>query len=75
MHKCIVVILFLSYVYAQDQYQESDYISVEDQNQSYVVCNGDNEYSVDAPWFLANYNGDLNGGYYKVLMLDIVATW
>ena len=71
----ILLIIPFSINWAQGQYKEGDYISDSHQKISYLVCNGDNNYSDDDSLSLAKFNGDLNGGNYKVLMLDIVATW
>ena len=74
MRKIISILLVLSFSYAQ-QYGEGDSISLENQNISYSVCNGTSDYPLGSAWSLADYNGNLNGSNYKVLMFDIVATW
>jgi|TARA_B100001964_G_scaffold19011_1_gene19420 hypothetical protein len=70
--RLIFVILFSI---IQAQYIETNFISIDKQNLPFSVCNGTDNYSDGDSWNMANYNGDLNGGNYKVLMLDIVATW
>tara|TARA_B100001123_G_scaffold360869_1_gene417127 strand:- start:103 stop:324 length:222 start_codon:yes stop_codon:yes gene_type:complete len=54
------------------EYDVGDQVDIDDQLQSFSVCNGDyfnNELS------LADLNGDVNGGHYFVSWFDISATW
>ena len=69
----IIFIILFSFI--QAQYIADDFISIYNQNLPFSVCNGTDNYADGDSWNMADYNGDLNGGNYKVLMLDIVATW
>ena len=54
------------------EYEVGDLVDMDDQLQSFSVCNG--EYFNDE-LSLADLNGDLNGGHYFVSWFDISATW
>ena len=54
------------------EYDVGDLIDMDDQLQTFSVCNG--EYFNDE-LSLADLNGDLNGGHYFVSFFDISATW
>ena len=43
--------------------------------QEFDVCYSSDGYSTGDAWSLADYNGDLNGGSYHVLFIDMSATW
>ena len=45
------------------------------QNLSKMTCFEGNGYSVDDAWALSDWNGDLNGGNYNVIFLEMSATW
>jgi len=54
------------------EYEVGDLVDMDDQLQSFSVCNG--EYFNDQ-LSLADLNGDVNGGHYFVSWFDISATW
>jgi len=54
-------------------YQEGDQISLEHQNMEFNYCYPED--IIGNTLRLANYNGDLNGGDYKVIVLDMAASW
>lgn len=54
------------------EYDVGDLVNMDDQLQSFSVCNG--EY-FDDELSLSKLNGDLNGGHYFITMIDISATW
>ena len=52
-------------------YNVGDYVNMIDQEKEFDVCYG----STDEYLKLSNYNGDLNGGMYHVLHIDMAASW
>jgi len=54
------------------EYEVGDTVDMDDQIQSFSVCNG--EYYND-DFRLSHLNGDVNGGHYFVSWFDISATW
>tara|TARA_B110000438_G_scaffold54196_1_gene54317 strand:- start:87 stop:239 length:153 start_codon:yes stop_codon:yes gene_type:complete len=48
-----------------------DYVNMVDQEKEFDVCYG----STDEFLKLSNYNGDLNGGLYHVIHIDMAASW
>ena len=76
MKKVIIFVLmsFISMIYAQT-YCSGDQISMTHQNQSHEVCAEFGDYEVGDTFKLADYNGDLNGGNYKIIFIDMSASW
>ena len=63
--------LLLGVVFSAE-YDVGDLVDMNDQLETFSVCNGDffsDELS------LSKLNGDLNGGHYFITMIDISATW
>ncbi len=56
-------------------YSIGDTLSVDDQATIYEVCNGSGNYQTGDSFSFADFNGDLNGGDYKVLLISMNATW
>ena len=52
-------------------YNQGDYVNLVDQEKEFDVCFG----STDEYLKLSNYNGDLNGGMYHVIHIDMAASW
>jgi len=52
-------------------YDVGDYVNIIDQEKEFDVCFG----STDEYLKLSNYNGDLNGGMYHVIHIDMAASW
>tara|TARA_B110000438_G_scaffold225966_1_gene220105 strand:+ start:204 stop:419 length:216 start_codon:yes stop_codon:yes gene_type:complete len=53
-------------------YEVGEQISSADQNISFDICSGDYPTSTLS---LSDFNGDLNGGNYKVIHIDMSASW
>ena len=68
-----IILLFCSFVFAN--YNVGEFISESDQNISKSTCYEGNDYSVNESWKLADWNGDVNGGNYNVIFIDMAATW
>ncbi len=74
MKKIITCIFLLSITYSQT-YCAGDQISISHQNQEHVVGAAMDGYEVGDSFRLADYNGDLNGGEYHVIFIDMSASW
>ena len=69
----IVSIVCLSFIFPI--YNVGDIVSTSDQNVTLSVCDQTSEYSVGDEVSLASWNGDLNGGDYHVIWLEMSASW
>ena len=69
-----VLLSSLSMLTAQT-YCAGDQISITHQNQTHVVGAGTEEYNAGDNFKLADWNGDLNGGNYHVIFIDMSASW
>jgi hypothetical protein len=56
-------------------YCAGDQISVAHQNEEHLVGAGYDDYEVGDIFKLADWNGDLNGGQYHVIFVDMSASW
>ena len=56
-------------------YCAGDQISIADQNLTHPVGAGTEEYNAGDDFKLADWNGDLNGGNYHVIFIDMSASW
>ena len=56
-------------------YCAGEQISMTHQNQSHEVCAGYEDYQTGDTFSLADYNGDLNGGNYNIIFIDMSASW
>ena len=72
MKKIIILILF-SFSFAV--YNIGQTVSESDQNVSKSTCYAGNEYEVNDNWKLADWNGNVNGGTYNVMFMEMSATW
>ena len=71
MKKIIVLFMVINIVFPS-VYNTGDQISTAHQNVEFPVCFGD---FGDNNLKLADLNGELNGGYYHVLYIDMAASW
>ena len=69
----ISTIVLISFVFPV--YNVGDAVSTSDQNVTLSVCDQTSEYSVGDEVSLASWNGDLNGGNYHVIWLEMSASW
>ena len=72
MKKIIIIILF-SFSFAV--YNVGQTVSQSDQNVSKSTCYAGNGYDVNDTWKLADWNGEVNGGTYNVMFMEMSATW
>ena len=57
-------------------YEVGDQINIIDHNKTFEICYGNNlDLDGDGEIKLADFNGDLNGGHYYVILIDMSATW
>jgi len=70
----IILIFFVSGAFAQE-YCAGDQISIAHQNQEHMVGAGYDGYDTGDIFRLADFNGDLNGGQYHVIFIDMSNSW
>ena len=68
---CIIYITLVSMTLFSAEYDVGDTVDLDDQDQSFTVCNGEH-FNNDLS--LSDLNGDLNGGHYFISWFDISAT-
>ena len=71
LKKIFISLSILSFLFPAI-YSVGDIISTAHQNQSFDVCYGEHP---ENDFKLAHFNGAENGGVYKVMLIDISATW
>jgi len=71
----ILFYVFCFNILSAQTYCAGEQISMAHQVQEFGVCYSSDGYSTGDAWLLADYNGDLNGGSYHVLFIDLSATW
>jgi hypothetical protein len=86
MIKKYFLIYLVSSLFSQNNYCENllnnfratysigDTLSLEDQYRPYEICFSDESIEQDTFRF-ADYNGDLNGGDYKITLVSMNASW
>ena len=72
MKKIILISLSLAMSFAA--YNVGQTVSIPDQNVVLEGCASNSEY-YGQEFSLAGWNGDLNGGEYKVIWLEMSASW
>jgi hypothetical protein len=70
----ILIIPIISFIGAQT-YCAGDQVSIADQNEEHLVGAGYGNYENGDIFKLADYNGDLNGGQYHVIFIDMSNSW
>ena len=75
MSKYLLIILSLfSLNYAQT-YCAGEQVSSTHQNTTHLVGAEYDDYQIGDDFKLADWNGDLNGGQYHVIFIDMSASW
>ena len=73
--KNMIVILLLA-ICSAGSYSEGQIVSMGDQNQEFEICYASNlDPNGDGIFQLGELNGDLNGGNYHVIVLEMSASW
>ena len=80
MRKYYLLFYILFYVFcfnilSAQTYCAGDRISGNHQNISHEVCAGVEDYPTGSEFKLADYNGELNGGNYHIIFIDMSASW
>ena len=76
IYKLIRLFITLAIIGLSFSYQVGDEVNMIDQNKVFEICYGDNlDLNGDGEIKLADFNGDLNGGHYYVMLIDMSATW
>ena len=60
---------------AQYPYCAGEEVTFNHQNISHEVCAGFEDYDTGDTFKLSDYNGDLNGGNYHIIFIDMSASW
>ncbi len=56
-------------------YCAGDQVSISHQNINHEVCAGFENYETGDTFKLSDYNGELNGGNYHIIFIDMSASW
>jgi len=71
-----ILLISLSFAFVHSQtYCAGDQISISDQNAVHIVGAGIEGYEDGSEFKLADYNGELNGGDYSIIFIDMSASW
>ena len=73
MRFLLASILLLGLLYSN--YQEGEFVNEDDQNITQITCYAGNDYAIDDPWKLSDWNGELNGGHYNIIYIEMAASW
>ena len=71
----IIVLISCFNMLSAQTYCSGDQISETHQNQSHEVCAGFEDYETGDSFKLSDYNGELNGGNYNIIFIDMSASW
>ena len=69
----ILLLLSLSFSIVLGAYDVGDQISVDHQNMGFGFCYPESQ--AGSSFSFAQHNGDLNGGNFQVLMIEMSASW
>ena len=75
MKKIIISITFLSTFVFGAIYGVGDYITEQHQNVAISTCYSGNGYDEGDLWKLSDWNGEVNGGNYNVIVIIMGASW
>ena len=71
----LLVLLSSINMLSAQTYCAGDQVSISDQNISHDVCAGFEDYETGDTFRLSDYNGELNGGNYHIIFIDMSASW
>ena len=71
----ISVFLICLRMLSAQTYCSGDQVSIVHQNISHEVCAGFGDYETGDTFKLSDYNGELNGGDYHIIFIDMSASW
>ena len=75
MKKTLLIIIFLFSMSYTQTYCAGDQVSITHQNATHPVGAAYDDYQVGDDFKLADWNGDLNGGEYHIVFIDMSASW
>ena len=76
MKSGFIFILFSSFsILSAQTYCSGEQISSVHQNNGHEVCAGYEDYETGDTFKLSDYNGELNGGSYHIIFIDMSASW
>ena len=75
MKKIFISVLFIFSFLSAQTYCAGDQVSLNHQNEDHIVGAGADGYETGDSFSLADYNGDLNGGQYNIILIDMSASW
>ena len=71
--KYFIIVILMSFSFA---YEVGETISMAHQNQGFPICYAPElDPNNDGVFNFSEYNGDLNGGQYYVIFLEMMTTW
>ena len=72
-----IILVYLSCfsMLSAQTYCSGDQVSTAHQNISHEVCAGFEGYETGDTFKLSDYNGELNGGNYHIIFIDMSASW
>ena len=70
----LIIVSFFTFTYAQT-YCAGDQVSLSHQNATHPVGAPYDDYQIGDDFKLADWNGELNGGEYHVIWLEMSASW
>ena len=71
----IILLMSCSSMLFAQTYCAGEQVSTAHQNISHEVCAGFEEYETGDTFKLSDYNGELNGGNYHIIFIDMSASW
>ena len=75
MYRILFFVLFSINILFAQTYCAGDQISIAHQNLTHPVGAGTEDYAIGDDFKLADWNGDLNGGNYHIIFIDMSASW
>ena len=77
MNLYIFLIFLLSIAFSNTRaiYSIGDTLTYQDQILEFNICHGDENHEIGENFSLSHYNGNMNGGDYKVFLISMNATW
>ena len=74
MIKILLILFAFSSLNAQT-YCAGEQVSIEHQNTTHPVGAAYDDYQIGDDFRLADWNGELNGGEYHIIFIDMSASW
>ena len=75
MYKIIITMLLFPALSFPQTYCAGDQVSLTHQNATHPVGAAYDDYQIGDDFRLADWNGELNGGEYHIIFIDMSASW